>query len=253
MAERATDARAASLARLEENPIRPFSQQEAKSVLADLRDWAKSEAAIAVMMAGSPPMKDFVVAALSLSPFLRDTARIAPSLLSEALEGDLHKILGDIVASARAAWTLETESELMSVLRKAKRRAAFLIALGDLSGLFAGEETTGWLSDLAEACAAAAIDHLLLAAHHSGKLVLSDPAEPSKGSGLIVLGMGKLGGRELNYSSDIDIVVFYEPEAGILADPEDGTETLARMLRRLIRILQDRRRLCVPHGSALAA
>jgi glutamate-ammonia-ligase adenylyltransferase len=240
MAERATDARAASLARLEENPIRPFSQQEAKSVLADLRDWAKSEAAIAAMMAGSPPTKDFVVAALSLSPFLRDTARIAPSLLSEALEGELDKILGDIVASARAAWRLETESELMSVLRKAKRRAAFLIALGDLSGLFAGEETTGWLSDLAEACTAAAIDHLLLAAHHSGKLVLSDPAEPPKGSGLIVLGMGKLGGRELNYSSDIDIVVFYEPEAGILADPEDGTETLARMLRRLIRILQDR-------------
>jgi glutamate-ammonia-ligase adenylyltransferase len=52
--------------------------------------------------------------------------------------------------------------------------------------------------------------------------------------------MGKLGGRELNYSSDIDIVVFFDPDSGILADPDDATETYARMLRRLIRILQDR-------------
>jgi [glutamine synthetase] adenylyltransferase / [glutamine synthetase]-adenylyl-L-tyrosine phosphorylase len=52
--------------------------------------------------------------------------------------------------------------------------------------------------------------------------------------------MGKLGGRELNYSSDIDVVVFYDPDADVLADPEDGSETFARLLRRFIRIMQDR-------------
>jgi glutamate-ammonia-ligase adenylyltransferase len=52
--------------------------------------------------------------------------------------------------------------------------------------------------------------------------------------------MGKLGGRELNYSSDIDLVVFFDPEAGIVPLGEDGTEIFARLLRRLIRILQDR-------------
>src|SRR5690606_14811815 len=45
---------------------------------------------------------------------------------------------------------------------------------------------------------------------------------------------------ELNYSSDIDLVIFFETEAGILVSPEDATETYGRMMRRLVRILQDR-------------
>lgn len=74
----------------------------------------------------------------------------------------------------------------------------------------------------------------------SGKLKLKNLAAPSEGSGLIVLGMGKLGARELNYSSDIDAVVFFEPSAGIIDDPYDATENFGRMMRRLVRIMQER-------------
>jgi glutamate-ammonia-ligase adenylyltransferase len=240
MMETADDNRANWPAVLLRNPLRPLSQKDARAVLADLRDWGRREPPLARLAAEQSPMRDFIVAALSLSPFLRDIARLLPSLLVEAVERDIRECLAETVASARAAWQLTTEAEVMTALRRAKRRAAFLIALGDLAQAFDCAETTAWLSDLAEAAVAAAIDHLLLAAHQSGKLVLKDLARPSVGSGVIVLGMGKLGGRELNYSSDIDIVVFYEPEAEILASPEDGTETFARLLRRLIRILQDR-------------
>jgi glutamate-ammonia-ligase adenylyltransferase len=117
---------------------------------------------------------------------------------------------------------------------------SFMLALADLAGLFHARETTRWLSRLADAAVAAAIDHLLLAGHHGGKLMLKDPESPSEGSGLIVLGMGKLGAFELNYSSDIDIVVFFDPEAGILPDPSEATEIYGRMMRRLVRILQER-------------
>ena len=240
MAQEANGGTAARLADLAENPIRVLSQRDAKAVIADLKDWGKSEPSIAGLVGSDFVARDFIIAALTLSPFLRDIIRISPSLLAEAIEGDLRVMLRETIVSARGSFALSVEAELMTALRKAKRRAAFLIALGDLSGLFDGAETTGWLTDLAEASIAAAIDHLLLAAHSSGKLVLKSETRPSEGSGVIVLGMGKLGGRELNYSSDIDVVVFYEPEAAILTDPEDGTETFARILRRFVRILQDR-------------
>jgi len=230
----------ARLSGLSRNPVRSFSQQDAKAVLSDLRDWAKSEPAIADMLTSEGIPRQFIIAALTLSPFLRDTARIDPSLLAEALTADLRSALQDIIDRARQAWRGMSEAELMTALRRAKRWAAFMIAIGDLSGLFHGRDATDWLTSLAEACTASAIDHLLLTAHHGGKLVLKDMGQPSCGSGVIVLGMGKLGGRELNYSSDIDLVVFYEPDAGILVVPEDGTDTFARILRRMIRILQDR-------------
>jgi glutamate-ammonia-ligase adenylyltransferase len=49
-----------------------------------------------------------------------------------------------------------------------------------------------------------------------GKLNVVDVAHPSEKSGVVVLGMGKLGAFELNYSSDIDLVVFYEPQAPLI-------------------------------------
>ena len=67
------------------------------------------------------------------------------------------------------------------------------------------------LSDLADACSNAAVDFLLARRARQGKLKLPDPENPGKGSGWIMLGMGKLGAHELNFSSDIDLVVFFDP------------------------------------------
>jgi glutamate-ammonia-ligase adenylyltransferase len=220
--------------------LKPVSQQELKSVLSDLKDWAKTEPRIAALHEAGGPLKDFLVAAFTLSPYLRDTARLMPSLLAVALEDDFRRLLERFVGEARACWQGASEAEVMSALRWAKRKTSFLIALADLAGMFDGAEATEWLTRVAEASIAAAFDHLMLAAHEGGKLTLPDPARPCEDTGLVVLGMGKLGGRELNYSSDIDIVVFFDPDTGILKEPDEATETYARMLRRLIRILQDR-------------
>lgn len=225
--------------------IRPMSQAEAKIALAALKDIGQSEASVAHMLKEGGALKDFLVAAFSLSPFLRDTASVSPSFLAQAIGEPVEPALSSLIQRARNAWRpvdgkIPSESEVMTVLRSAKRAFSFILALADLARIFTAKETTCWLSEFAEASVASAVDHLLLATHESGKLKLVDPADPSRGSGLIVLGMGKLGGRELNYSSDIDIVVFFDPEVGILADPLDASEIYGRMMRRLIRILQDR-------------
>jgi [glutamine synthetase] adenylyltransferase / [glutamine synthetase]-adenylyl-L-tyrosine phosphorylase len=225
--------------------IRPLNQTEAKASQSALKDAARAEPSVAAAIRQDGPLKDFLVAAFSLSPYLRDAASVSPRILADAIDGPVEPALSGLIEDARNAWrpaggVTPSESEVMTRLRLAKRAFSFLVALADLARIFTARETTCWLSRFAEASVAAAIDHLLLAAHESGKLKLAVPTEPSRDCGLIVLGMGKLGGRELNYSSDIDIVVFYDPEADVLSDPLDASETYGRMMRRLIRILQDR-------------
>ncbi|WEX78380.1 bifunctional [glutamine synthetase] adenylyltransferase/[glutamine synthetase]-adenylyl-L-tyrosine phosphorylase [Sinorhizobium numidicum] len=227
-------------------PIRPASQMDAKASLSVLKDLAKGHERIARLLASDAPLKDFLVAAFALSPFLRDTASSNPTILETLLSEPLSKFLKHRIDAARAAWQAEPggmalpDAEIMSRLRRAKREVAFAVALADLSRLFDGRQTTRWLSDFAGAAVSAAVDHLLLSAHENGKFVLKDASAPSVGSGVVVLGMGKLGACELNYSSDIDVVVFYDPQAGIVVSRDEASETFARLLRRLIRILQER-------------
>jgi glutamate-ammonia-ligase adenylyltransferase len=234
------------LADLETCPIRPMSQTDAKSVLSELKDWSRDHEAIAALLTGESALRDFVVAALSLSPYLRDTVRVDPGLLARALGRPILPAIWESIGAARAAWDPDgnggdtSEAGIMARLRIAKREVAFLTAMADLARLFDGRQTTHLLSELAEAAVSAAIDHLLLSAHESGKLKLHDPARPSEGSGLTVLGMGKLGACELNYSSDIDLVVFFDPAADIVVDRIEAVDTFARLIRRLIRIMQER-------------
>ncbi|MES5097511.1 bifunctional [glutamine synthetase] adenylyltransferase/[glutamine synthetase]-adenylyl-L-tyrosine phosphorylase [Agrobacterium sp. BA1120] len=226
--------------------IRHYTQTELKSVLSTLKDIGKSEPDVAALLASDRPLKDFVAQALSLSPYLRDAAVADEGLLTLAILGPLDATLARLVEDARNCWRPEgegvvpSEAEVMTRLRVAKRRLSFISALADLARIFVARDTTHWLSDMADASLAAAIDHLLLANHHSGKLTLKNVDAPSEGSGLIVLGMGKLGAQELNYSSDIDAVVFFEPSSGIVPDPLDALEVFGRMMRRLIRIMQER-------------
>ncbi|QCI99142.1 bifunctional [glutamine synthetase] adenylyltransferase/[glutamine synthetase]-adenylyl-L-tyrosine phosphorylase [Agrobacterium larrymoorei] len=226
--------------------IRTFTQTELKSVLSSLKDIAKRETAVADLLASDDPLKDFVANAFTLSPYLRDAAVADEGLLTLAISEPVETALAKLVTEARDCWRpngeggIPTEAEVMTSLRVAKRRLSFIAALADLGRVFTARDTTRWLSDMADAALAAAIDHLLLANHNSGKLKLKNVDAPSEGSGLVVLGMGKLGARELNYSSDIDAVVFFEPSAGIVPDPLDALETFGRMMRRLIRIMQER-------------
>lgn len=231
---------------LKANPLTPLNKTEARAALAVIRDATKAEPVLQKFASEETELRYFAVAALSLSPFLRDTVQVTPSLLQKVLFEPLEARLDTVVNAARLAWKTDSETtespetQVMNRLRQAKREAAFLIAFADLARLFDAQRTTQWLSRLAEACIAAAVDFLLHSLAEDGKVVIRDADHPSTGSGLIVLGMGKLGAGELNYSSDIDLVIFYDPEAGLCDDADNLPELLARMARRLLRILQER-------------
>jgi glutamate-ammonia-ligase adenylyltransferase len=186
--------------------------------------------------------QDFLAAVFDLSPFLRDTARRLPRILDGLFDQTVEARLEAIRAEIGQSHSTDTVSEsgLMMKLRQWKGEAHFLIALADLAGECETSLTVRRLSDLAEACTRAAVGFLLRDAHAQGKLKLPDLVHPAEQSGWILLGMGKLGAHELNFSSDIDLVVFFDPDAPAIVDPLDAGELFARLTRRLVRILQDR-------------
>ncbi len=118
-------------------------------------------------------------------------------------------------------------AQLASEMRRAKRQIALASAVADIGGIWDLEQVTAALSRLAEAALGAATRHLLQAAASRGELLLPDPDQPEADSGFIVLGMGKLGARELNYSSDVDLMLLFDPAA------QPGHEDLRRVFTRL--------------------
>jgi glutamate-ammonia-ligase adenylyltransferase len=128
---------------------------------------------------------------------------------------------------------------LMACLRRAKRRAALLIALADISQAWDLMRVTRALSDFAGLAVDASLSLLLRKAALSGDISLPNPQDPLDGSGIIVIGMGKLGAFELNYSSDIDLIVFYDgacyPDAG-----DELGAAMIKLTRQLVRMLEER-------------
>jgi glutamate-ammonia-ligase adenylyltransferase len=222
--------------------LKPMSQAEARTVLADLKALAKSEPELGARLEAASALRDLLVGAFSLSPYLRDIAIAHPGLLRRVIDEPLGSLVDGAVTDARESWrgTDVSDAQIMERLRRAKRMVAFALALHDLARLSSARDSARHLSRFATAATSATVDHLLLGAHRAAKIRLADETEPSAGSGVVVLGMGKLGADELNYSSDIDLVVFYEPDQLGLADVLDASDLFARLLRRLVRILQER-------------
>jgi glutamate-ammonia-ligase adenylyltransferase len=223
--------------------LKPLDKDNAKRQLAELAEAAKSAGMqrLESLARHKSETAAFLGAVMDLAPFLRDTSILHPEFLDRLFDTPIENRIDAIITSVpEFGLSLESESELMPALRIAKTEAHFLIALGDLAGAFGGAETTTLVSRLAIASTQSAIRFLLKDAARAGKLALKNEFEPERGSGWIILGMGKLGAMELNYSSDIDLIVLFDPWAGVLPDVHDGVETFTRLTRRLVRIMQDR-------------
>ncbi|EJF81565.1 Glutamate-ammonia-ligase adenylyltransferase [Candidatus Bartonella washoeensis] len=185
---------------------------------------------------------DFISAVMTLSPFLRGVLIANPSYLSPLLNVDIETRLSEIIDDITLIDKNESihETSLMAALRHKKREAHILIALADLSGVFTYEISCAWLTRLGEVILGVALRFLLREAHDHGKISLSSRDDPEKDCGLIILGMGKLGAGELNYSSDIDLIVFIDETSPHIGNLSESIDIFSKMVRRLIRIIQER-------------
>ncbi|MBH0237585.1 bifunctional [glutamine synthetase] adenylyltransferase/[glutamine synthetase]-adenylyl-L-tyrosine phosphorylase [Methylobrevis albus] len=231
---------AALAARIRDVPPFGPDRAAAESDLADVLAVAAPEAAaLADLLVAVPAARDLLVSTMANAPFLRDLMRGRPervlACLTEAPEARMAALVGRLGDEVPP-----TEAEAMRLLRQVKQEAALLIALADLGGVWSLFEVTGALTRLADASVSAAIRFLLREAAAQGKFLPPDPADPEAGSGLIVLAMGKHGAFELNYSSDVDLIVFYDAEVAPVAPGVEPATFFVRLVRRMVRILQDR-------------
>ena len=175
------------------------------------------------------------------SPYLTECILAEIGFLKRLIEDGADACLMAVLEEIDTTLDAETDTaRLMSGLRVAKRRCALLIALSDISGLWSFDLVTGALSWLAEASLRVAVRHLLRQAASRGVLTLEDAEQPEIGSGLIILAMGKLGAGELNYSSDVDLIVLYDDARVRVRRPDEMTRTFVRLTRDLVRIMEER-------------
>ncbi|MBV6632278.1 MAG: bifunctional [glutamine synthetase] adenylyltransferase/[glutamine synthetase]-adenylyl-L-tyrosine phosphorylase [Alphaproteobacteria bacterium] len=176
----------------------------------------------------------------AFSPYLSQSLMQAADDGGDLLAKPLPESLEAALASAEQAVAATDDFDQASKhLRIAKNRAHLVIALGDFLELWDLTAITTALSHSADRLIQTAIRFLLR--YHQAKLgIEAEHAErPELGSGLIVLGMGKLGAGELNYSSDIDLILFYDPAATKL-DRFDAPVAYSRLARDLVTLLERR-------------
>jgi glutamate-ammonia-ligase adenylyltransferase len=172
------------------------------------------------------------------APYLADLALAEPAALLTAQAQGVDAAFSNILAALKNLTPQTSRDGIARELRLAKRRAALTIALADIGGTWSLTQTTAALSALAQFSLRAAIRHLLSSLHAQKTITLPNKADPEHKSGFTALALGKLGAFELNYSSDIDLVLLFDPETPVY--PREAQPIMARLARDLVNLLSAR-------------
>lgn len=164
-------------------------------------------------------LNEALVRADTHSPYLRLLMRRFPQVVDQASEGKLFGIAPEINA----------DLPVSKALRLAKGELALATALGDLAGVLSLAEVTAHLSTFADR----ALDQAINAAINA----VVPGAVPQ---GFAAIALGKHGSHELNYSSDIDPILIFDPATLPCRVRDEPVETAVRIGRRLIEIMQTR-------------
>jgi glutamate-ammonia-ligase adenylyltransferase len=155
------------------------------------------------------------------SPFLRAAAAAFPDIAEAFAAKGAHAAVSLSLAIA--------VDEIATELRRRRTALALAVALGDLLGEFDLETVTRILSDFADD----AIDRALSAA-------IDERIPGATTTGFAVLALGKLGSHELNYSSDVDLILLFDPAVMPRRERDEPGEAAVRVARRFVELLQQR-------------
>ena len=165
--------------------------------------------------------------AAGCSPYLRRLMQHTPARVLDILRAPPEATIRRACAEAQATGAPENRDEVMRDLRAAKKTAALCTALADVAGVVDAMEAARWISDFADAATDAAI-----------KASAIKNRAPSAAAGIASIAMGKLGAHELNYSSDIDLIILYDHEE-MQCDGAEARQYAVRVAKDVVAILQD--------------
>lgn len=222
-------------------------------------DPLRGDAALAAVDAAAPAngkkpaplageeMRAFLRALAANSPYLDSLILRDPDYARRVFTEKPEKLSNEILASLQAeAPDAPSLDSLMAVLRRAKARVALLTAVMDVAGVWDLQAITGCLSRFAEAALDLAVARLLHDAMKRGDLgwPRGKPEPPTaalaEGTGLTVLALGKLGGGELNYSSDLDIILLFDETIADYRGRRTASDCFVKLTRELVRVMQTR-------------
>jgi len=169
-----------------------------------------------------------------LSRLVRRMPQVAERLRAEAPAAVLDAALAEARAAGAVAGPLEAP---MKSLRRAKEAAHLAIAAADLAGTWTLDQVVEAITQLADAAVQSALQVAIRAAWASGKL--GDKRGSDELPGLFALAMGKMGARELNYSSDVDLIMLFDLDV-LPVEPSRAKEGMVRLTRDLVRVLEER-------------
>jgi glutamate-ammonia-ligase adenylyltransferase len=213
---------------------------------APLRQWAAAHAdlyleqvrGLAPDVAHALP-RALIERAFVASEFVREEARRHPMVFAALLRRP--EVMPDWHDEAA-----DEPAEAFSVrLRRFRRWSSMALILRDLAGVDAVEDTLAGASRVAEVCIDAALRHVEAQMQNRFGTPRSQAGDAQR---LVVIAMGKLGGGELNFSSDVDLILAF-PEAGASDGPRslDNEEYFTRVGQRLAQMLGD----VTPEGFVL--
>ena len=168
----------------------------------------------------SAEVLDAVSRARDFSPFLK--------LLLDR-EQDLAADLDSGIWPGLAASAVTTDEPVARRLRIERRRLALLVAIGDLAGLLDLTAVTAALTAFADR----ALDLAITTA-------ITERTPDAEPRGFAAIALGKQGGGELNYSSDIDPILIFDPDTLPHRPREEPAEAAVRIARRVVELLQAR-------------
>ena len=198
-------------------------------------DLSRGEEAGALFSDLPEPFRNLIKGTAGSSAYLASSIQKESEWLKENAPNDPKATLENLLEPLKSI----PLGQLPEALRVTKRRAALLIALADLGGLWSLSEVTRALSDLADASVQVSLSALVKKEFDAGKLPMCSPEDLQADCGMSILGMGKHGARELNYSSDIDLIVFFDESR---FEPDDYAHVrgvFVRVTKGLVKMLSE--------------
>lgn len=173
------------------------------------------------------------------SPYLTSLARRDPTRLASLLADDPDRRFAELVDRTVQVAVLTPEAA-MPALRVLKQEAHLLSALADLGGVWDLDQVTGGLTRFADAALQSALASAAAAELAAGRTTRLGHGPEGPVPGWFCIAMGKQGAYELNYSSDIDVSVFFEPERMPVADGIEPQAFAVRLVQRVSELMQTR-------------
>ncbi|MHA1546660.1 MAG: bifunctional [glutamine synthetase] adenylyltransferase/[glutamine synthetase]-adenylyl-L-tyrosine phosphorylase, partial [Alphaproteobacteria bacterium] len=193
---------------------------------------------LAALADAHPMLANLLDAVAAGSPYLTGLIARDPAAAAALLASDPDQWLGEILLAADAELDKTgNEQEAGQIVRQAKASASLAIGLADIGAVWEVEEIIAALSLVAQRLVAGVVWFALRQAVAQGKL---GPATDAGNSGFFVLAMGKLGAGELNYSSDIDLIVLFDPGRARVVGDQGAQKVFVGVTRTIVRLLHER-------------